>query len=90
VVAAGWPPSPPFHLYSLLTLPPTRNPRKDVAARVSRRGLRERAWDQEREKDLLPNLASSLSSPGHGQQEDSPAPYPATHGEPPRPSSPQS
>jgi hypothetical protein len=81
MVAAGWPPSLPFHLCSLLTPLPTRNPRKDVAARVYMRGLRERAWDQGREKELLPDLASSLSSPGHGQGEDSPAPYPTTHGE---------
>jgi hypothetical protein len=39
-----------FHLCSLLTPTPTRNPRNDVAARVSRRGVGERVWKWGREK----------------------------------------
>jgi hypothetical protein len=61
--------------------------------RLWRLGFQREEWERGCEigggrKRLLPNLASSLSvRPWQGK--DPPAPYPATHGEPPRPSSAQ-
>jgi hypothetical protein len=50
----------------------------------------ERAWDWGREKETAAQSGPSLHATMAKGIEDPPAPYPASHGEPPPPSSPQS